>query len=234
MRNSLKRALARLPLLLAVAAAVAFLAFGGMRYISLATLAENARTLRQAADDWGMAAPLLFIVVNAALLMLLVVPAWFCAIVGGLLFGRWLGLACALIGTTLGASGVFLVARAGLAGLAERAGPRAARIAEGFRNNALSYLVFLRLVPVVPFSFVNFAAALARLKLTTLMLGTLIGIVPSALIYVSLGDLLMDLARRGELPDSNLLLEPRFLLPLLGLAALALLPIAVERWRRRR
>jgi uncharacterized membrane protein YdjX (TVP38/TMEM64 family) len=234
MRNALTRAAARLPLLLAIAAAVAFLAFGGMRYISLATLAENARALRQAADEWGMAAPLLFVAVNAALLMVLVVPAWFCAIIGGLLFGRWLGLACALVGTTLGASGVFLVARAGLDGLAERAGPRAARIAEGFRNNALSYLVFLRLVPVVPFSFVNFAAALARLPLTTLMLGTLIGIVPSALIYVSLGDLLMDLARQGRLPDSNLLFEPRFLLPLLGLALLALLPIAVERWRRRR
>lgn len=94
--------------------------------------------------------------------------------------------------------------------------------------------MFLRLVPLIPFSVVNFAAALARLKLGTLMLGTLIGIVPSALIYASLGDLLMDLARRGELPESNLLLEPRFLLPLLGLAALALLPIAVERWRRRR
>lgn len=234
MRKSLTRAAARLPLLLAVVAAVAFLAFGGTRYISLATLAENARWLRQTADDWGMAAPLLFIAANAALLMLLVFPAWFCAIVGGLLFGRWLGLACALVGTTLGASGVFLIARAGLDGLAERAGPRAARIAEGFRNNALSYLVFLRLVPLIPFTVVNFAAAVARLKLRTLMFGTLIGIVPSALIYASLGDLLMDLARRGQLPDSNLLYEPRFLLPLLGLAVLALLPIAAERWRRRR
>lgn len=234
MRNALKRMAPRLPLLLAVVAGILFLAFGGARYVSLATLADNARALRQVADDWGMAAPLLFIVVNVALLMLLVVPAWFCAILGGLLFGRWLGLACALIGATLGASGVFLMARAGLDGLAERAGPRVAKTAEGFRNNALSYLVFLRLVPLIPFSVVNFAAALARLRLGTLMLGTLIGIVPSALIYASLGDLLMDLARQGELPDSNLLLEPRFLLPLLGLAALALLPIGVERWRRRR
>ena len=234
MRAALRRAATRLPLLLAVVAAVVFLAFGGTRYISLATLAENARWLRQAADDWGMAAPLLFIAVNAALLMLLVFPAWFCAIVGGLLFGRWLGLACALVGTTLGASAVFLIARAGLDGLAERAGPRAARVAEGFRNNALSYLVFLRLVPLIPFTVVNFAAALARLRLGTLMLGTLVGIVPSAFIYASLGDLLMDLARQGQIPDANLLHEPRFLLPLLGLAVLALLPIGVERWRRRR
>ena len=234
MRTSLTRAAARLPLLLAVVAAVVFLAFGGTRYISLATLAENARWLRQTADEWGMAAPLLFIAVNAALLMLLVFPAWFCAIVGGLLFGRWVGLACALAGTTLGASAVFLIARAGLDGLAERAGPRAARVAEGFRNNALSYLVFLRLVPLIPFTVVNFAAALARLRLATLVLGTLIGIVPSALIYASLGDLLMDMARQGRLPDSNLVYEARFLLPLLGLAVLALLPIGVERWRRRR
>lgn len=116
MRNALKRTAARLPLLLAVVAGIVFLAFGGARFLSLASLADNARALRQVADDWGKAAPLLFIAVNGALLMLLVVPAWFCAILGGLLFGRWLGLACALIGTTLGASGVFLMARAGLEG----------------------------------------------------------------------------------------------------------------------
>ncbi|MFO1159419.1 MAG: VTT domain-containing protein [Reyranellaceae bacterium] len=234
MLSALKRALVRLPLVLAVTAAILFLALGGTHYVSLTTLAENTRWLRHNADDWGMAAPFLFIAATAALLMVLVVPAWFCTIIGGLLFGRWLGAAYALLATTLGASGVFLIARAGLDGLAERAGPRAARIATGFRENALSYLVFLRLVPIVPFTLVNFAAALARLKLRTFGLGTLIGIFPSVLIYASLGDLLMDLARQGQLPDSNLLHQPQFLLPLLGLAALALLPVVVQRWLRRR
>jgi uncharacterized membrane protein YdjX (TVP38/TMEM64 family) len=238
MRNSLKRAAigaaGRLPLLLVVLAAILFLLFGGSRYVTVATLSENARWLRRTAEGWGLAAPLLFIIANAGILTLLVVPSWFCTMVSGLLFGLWFGTAYALLGTTLGALAVFLAARAGLSGLAERAGRHTATIANGFRSNAFNYLVFLRLVPVFPFTLVNVAAALAGIPLPTYVLGTLIGIIPSVFIYASLGDLLMDLAERGTLPDTSLLHQPQFLLPLLGLAALALLPILVARWRRRR
>jgi uncharacterized membrane protein YdjX (TVP38/TMEM64 family) len=238
MPNSLMRAAigaaGRLPLLIAVLAAIFFLSFGGTQYITVAALSENARWLHHTAESWGIAAPLLFIIANAGLLMVLVIPAWFCTIVAGLLFGLWLGTACALLGTTLGASAVFLAARAGLSGLAECAGPRTATIVSGFRRNALSYLVFLRLVPLFPFTLVNVAAALARIPLRTFILATLIGTIPSIVIYASFGDLLMDLAEQGGLPDASLLHQPRFLLPLLGLAAVALVPILVARWRRRR
>jgi uncharacterized membrane protein YdjX (TVP38/TMEM64 family) len=224
----------RLPLMFAVLAMVLFLASGGSRYVTIAAIAENARWLRHTAESWGLTAPLLFIIVNAGLLMLLVIPAWFCTIVAGLLFGFWLGAACAIIGTTLGASAVFLAARAGLSGLAEGAGPRAVAIAGGFRRNALSYLVFLRLVPLFPFTLVNVAAALAHIPLQTFVLATLTGTIPSIVIYASFGEMLMDLAEHGGLPDSSLLQQPRFLFPLLGLAALALVPILVARWWRRR
>lgn len=238
MPNSLKRvaieAAGRLPLLLAVLAAILFLLFGGSRYITVAALSENARWLRRTAEGWGIAAPLLFIVANAGMLTLLVVPAWFCTMVSGLLFGLWFGTAYALLGTTLGASIVFLAARAGLSGLTGRAGRHTVTIANGFRRNAFNYLVFLRLVPLFPFTLVNVAAAMAGIPLRTYVLGTLIGTIPSVFIYASFGDLLMDLAERGALPDTSLLHQPRFLLPLLGLAAVALLPIFVTRWRRRR
>lgn len=238
MPKSLKRVAVemagRLPLILAVLGMVLFLALGGSRYITIAAIAENARWLRHTAESRDLTAPLLFIIVNAGLLMLLVVPAWFCTIVAGLLFGIWLGAACAIVGTTLGASAVFLAARAGLSGLAERAGPRAVAVAGGFRRNALSYLVFLRLVPLFPFTLVNVAAALARIPLQTFVVATVIGTIPSIFIYASFGVMLMELAERGELPGTSLLQQPRFLFPLLGLAALALMPILVARWLRRR
>jgi uncharacterized membrane protein YdjX (TVP38/TMEM64 family) len=234
MPNLLKRTARRLPLLLALLAAMLFLVLGGPRYVSLAALAEHARWLRHTTADWHIAAPLLFIAANAALLMLVFVPAWFCSIMAGLLFGRWFGAAYALVGTTLGASCFFLVVQSGLSGLIERAGPRAARISSGFRNNGLSYLLFLRIVPVFPFVLVNVAAALGRLPLPTFIVGTLIGIVPSIVIYASLGQLLMNLAQQDELPDINLLHKPEFLLPMLGLAALALVPVVIQYWRRRR
>jgi len=237
MPNLLKRVAfgmaGRLPLMLSLLAMAIFLASGGSRFVTISSISENTRWLRDTAESWGVAAPLLFIIVNASLLMVLVIPAWFCTIVAGLLFGLWLGAACAIVGTTLGASVVFLAARAGFSGLAERAGPRAAAIVGGFRKNALSYLVFLRLVPLFPFTLVNVAAALARIPLQTFVLATLIGTIPSIVIYASFGEMLMGLADRNGLPDESLLQGPQFLFPLLGLAALVLVPLLVARWRRR-
>src|SRR3977135_1353724 len=99
MPNALMRAAigaaGRLPLLIALLAAGFFLSFGGTRYITVAALSENAGLVTHTAESWGIAAPLLFIIANAGLLMVLVIPAWFCTIVAGLLFGLWLGTAFA-------------------------------------------------------------------------------------------------------------------------------------------
>lgn len=223
----------RLPLLLAVVAAILFLAFGGARHVSLPELAGNFRRMRDTADAAGLAAPLLFVAANIAVLMLLVVPSWFCIIAAGLLFGRWFGIVYALIGTTSGAAVVFLMARAGLGGVADRAGPKVAGIGRALRADAIPYLVFMRLMPVFPFTLVNVVAGLAGLRLRTFVAGTFIGITPGVVIYANIGALLMELMARGTPPDTSLLREPRFLLPLLGLGVLALLPIIVRRWRRR-
>ena len=201
--------------------------------MSLSELADRAHGIRHGADAVGGLAPLLFIAVNIAVLMLLVVPSWFCTIVAGLLFGPWLGTLYALVGTTAGATTVFLMARSGLGGLADRAGPQVAGLGRALRGDAVPYVVFMRLVPVFPFALVNIVAGLAGLRLRAFVIGTAIGIVPSVVIYANIGDLLMDLTERGTLPDTDLLREPRLLLPLLGLAVLALLPIVVRRWRRR-
>jgi uncharacterized membrane protein YdjX (TVP38/TMEM64 family) len=234
MSDSWKRsgAVRRLPMVLAVLAAVLFLALGGLRFVTLDALADNARWLRETAHRWEHIAPILFITANALMLTMLVIPAWFCTILSGVLFGLWLGAAYAVIGTTLGAICVFLAARTGVGGLVERAGPRAAGIAAGFRDDAFKYLLVLRLVPLFPFTLVNIASALGGLPVRTYVLGTLVGIIPSVLIYASIGDVFMDLAAKGQLPDTNLLRQPKFVLPLLGLALLALLPILVRRWRR--
>ncbi|HUN41584.1 MAG TPA: VTT domain-containing protein [Acetobacteraceae bacterium] len=222
----------RLPLAIAVLMAVTFISLAGKRYLNLSTLAANAKWMREMAQQWWLLAPILFVAANAALLMSLVIPAWFCTIAGGLLFGRWQGIVYALIGTTLGAAGVFLAARFGLQGLGESPGKRAKQIAEGFRANAFSYLVVLRLVPIFPFTLVNIAAAISGIPPRTYILGSLVGITPSTLIYASLGDMLSEIAQHDQLPDANLMLEPRFLIPLLGLACLALLPVLFGRLGR--
>ena len=71
----------------------------------------------------------------------------------------WRPLSAPLPGATV----LFLVARSALGeGLTARAGPWLAKLREGFKEDALSYLLFLRLVPAFPFWFVNIAAGHPR------------------------------------------------------------------------
>ncbi len=184
------------------------------------------------ADRWPSLAPILFVAADAGLLIVLVVPAWFCTVVAGLLFGAWCGTVYALIGTTLGAVAVFAMARGGLHGMERRGGAVAARLAGELRASAIGYLIALRLMPVFPFTLINIAAALASIPQRRYVLGTFIGIVPSSVIYANLGAELIDLTRQGQLPAAELIQRPRFLLPLLGLALIAASP-ALLRWAPR-
>ena len=92
----------------------------------------------------------------------------------------------------------------------------------------------LRLVPLFPFWLVNLVPAMLAVPLSTFAAATLIGIVPATFVYAGVGNGLGAVLDRGEAPDFGLVLEPRVLLPLLGLAFLALLPVVYRRWRERR
>jgi uncharacterized membrane protein YdjX (TVP38/TMEM64 family) len=105
---------------------------------------------------------------------------------------------------------------------------------EGFRRNAFSYLLVLRLVPIFPFWLVNLVPAFCGVSLGTYTLATLIGIVPGSFVYTSIGNGLGALLDRGETPDLMIVFQWDILLPILGLAALALLPVALKRFQARR
>src|SRR5207248_8240850 len=96
---------------------------------------------------------------------------------------------------------------------------------------AFNYLLVLRLVPVFPFWLVNLVPALVGVRLRTFVLATLIGIVPATVIFASLGS---GLGSVVEQPDTGTALRPSVLLPILGLAVLALIPVGYRRWRGRR
>ena len=220
-----------IPLGLLVAAGVAFVAVGGHHYLTFAALAENRDWLSSLVQRWGFVAALLYIVVYAGLVALSVPGAAVLTIAGGFLFGTWLGTLCAVVGATLGATGIFLAARAGLGGLAQRAGPLVGKLEAGFRANAFNYLLVLRLVFIFPFWLVNLVPALVGVRLSTFMLATFLGIIPGTFVYASFGNGLGNVV--GE-PGLGVLLRPSVLGPIIGLIILALIPVVYKRWRTKR
>ena len=219
------------PLGILVLAGALFMVLGGHRYLTFAALAENREWLCAMVKQAGATAALAFILAYAGLVAVSVPGSVLLTLAGGFLFGPWLGTAYALIGATSGATLVFLAARAGLAGLAARAGPWARRFESGFRRNGLNYLLVLRLIPIVPFWLINLVAGAAGLRLWVFVLGTFFGMIPVSFIYASLGNGLGTLAEEGRAPDLAILFRPSVLLPILGLAVLALLPVIFKRWR---
>jgi uncharacterized membrane protein YdjX (TVP38/TMEM64 family) len=222
-----------IPLGALVLGGLLFMALGGYRYLTLAAIAENREWVCDLVGAARLMAALAFIAAYAGLVALSVPGAALLTITGGFLFGPWLGGAYAVVGATLGATVVFLAARAGLAGLAVRAGPWARRIEEGFRRNGLNYLLVLRLIPIFPFWLVNLVAGAVGLRLWVYVLGTFIGILPVTFVFASLGDGLGSLIEEGRAPDIAILSRPDVLLPILGLAVLVLLPVAYRHWRNR-
>ncbi|MDQ4136229.1 MAG: VTT domain-containing protein, partial [Pseudomonadota bacterium] len=155
-------------------------------------------------------------------------------IAGGFLFGLWLGTACVVVGATLGAVAVFLIAKTALGEpLRARAGPWLRRMEAGFRENAFNYLLVLRLIPLFPFWLVNLVPAFLGVPLGTYVLATFLGIVPGSLVYASVGSGLGAVFDRGETPDLGIVFEPQILGPIVGLAVLALLPVIYRKYKAR-
>ena len=226
------------PLALVVAALLAAWALGAGDVLSLAGLARQ----RAALGGWVAAhpvlSPLAFALAYAAVAALALPGAVVMTLAGGLLLGPWLGAACTVAGASLGAALLFLAARRAASGwLAARPGGRlagmVARVGPGLERDGFAGLLALRLVPVVPFFVVNLAPALAGMRLAPFVAATVLGIAPASAVLSWAGAGLGGVLDRGGTPELGALLGPRVLLPLAGLAALALLPAAWRRGRER-
>ncbi|MCC9621552.1 TVP38/TMEM64 family protein [Thalassospira sp. MA62] len=155
-------------------------------------------------------------------------------IVGGFLFGIWLGTIYVVIAATIGAVIVYLAARYALYDLMQaKAGDAIRKMEKGFAEDALSYLMVLRLIPIFPFWLVNLVPSLLGVSLRAFVLGTLIGIIPGSFVYVSIGDGLGALFDQGKMPDLGIIFDPRILTPMIGLAVLAMMPVAYKKWRKK-
>jgi len=220
-----------LPLLTLLALLSAALAAGLSHQVGWQDLARYQSALAAWVAAHPLLAPLLYALAYVAVAALSIPEAALVTIAGGLLFGTWLGGALAVIGSTLGASVLFLVARRALGGsLVQRGGSVLARTRAALQREGFAYLLAIRLVPAFPFWLVNLAAAFGGMRLLHFAAATVIGVIPGTLVLASVGDGLGNVLARGERPDLGVLFTPRILLPLLGLAALSLIPIAWRRW----
>jgi uncharacterized membrane protein YdjX (TVP38/TMEM64 family) len=222
-----------LPLLLLLLALAATWAAGLPQQLSWDALARNHAALAEWVASHPDAAPALYIVIYAVAAALAFPGAAVVTVAGGLLFGTLVGGALAVLGSTLGATVLFLAVRYHLAdALAARAGGFLGRLGPQLKRDGFSYLLALRLVPAFPFWLVNIAAGLSGMRLLPYLAATLIGVLPVTFVYASIGAGIGAMLAAGGRPDLTVVFSPRILGPLIALALLSLLPVAWRRWKR--
>ena len=213
--------------LLFVAGLAAFLLLGGQRVLSLEFIREHRDTLLAFATRHYWEAIVAAVLIYTASTALSIPGGAVLSLSIGFLFGRWVGTSVILVGATAGAALVFLAARYIFGDVAKRRlGSVGQRIIDDFGNNALSYLLFLRLVPLFPFWLVNLAPAFTRIRALTYVLGTAVGILPGTFVYANLGQSL------GNIDSVERLVSTETIVALALLGMLALVPVIARKLRR--
>ena len=185
----------------------------------------HVRRFVQAAGPWG---PALCILINA-LFTVLSLPTTLVCVLVALLYGVARGLPICLAGLGLGMAGSFLIARYFARDWLERRIGHTklyARLAEGMRREGWQIIVFTRLLPVNPYSFLNYAYGLTEISFWRYLLASLAGITPNLLA------LLWTTAAAGELARGQL--DWRILLVLFAGAGLFAVLAWLPKWLRRR
>jgi uncharacterized membrane protein YdjX (TVP38/TMEM64 family) len=184
---------------------------------------EHVVELRQWLLSFGRWTPVLF--VSAFLLATLFgIPATPFTLSAGSLFGvRW-GLGYALLASNLAANLAFGISRV----MGERifarwfSRPSLNRIRKLLSQRGIEVVFTLRVLPLIPFVVFNYLAGLSPVRWTDYAIGSLLGMVPSTVIYVTLGSAVFDVNWR----DPRSWMDARIWAPL-GLATLALV---ATRW----
>ncbi|MEC7489601.1 MAG: VTT domain-containing protein [Pseudomonadota bacterium] len=200
---------------------------------SLDAIRSHRESLHYWAQKFYLLSPVVFAVAYAFAVAFCIPGAVFITIAAGFMFGSYLGTVYAVVGATMGAVAVFLVAEYLLARfLTVKAGLAIKHFKVGFRENELSYMLILRLVPLFPFWLVNIVPALCGVSLRTYTIGTLTGIIPGTFVYALVGAGAGAVLEAGEDLNVGLIFEIQFLAPIIGLAVLASTPMLYKRITR--
>jgi pyruvate/2-oxoglutarate dehydrogenase complex dihydrolipoamide dehydrogenase (E3) component/uncharacterized membrane protein YdjX (TVP38/TMEM64 family) len=203
-----------------LAAAVVFFALAGEQTLSL----ERARAVRVEWSDWVAAhygtALLAYAAIYVLVTALSVPGAAVLTLVGGALFGLWIGTLVVSLASTLGATLAFLLARFLFRDWVRgRFGARLSAIEDGLRRDGAYYLFTLRLVPVFPFFLVNVLMGLTPIRTWTYAWVSQLGMLPATVVYVYAGTQL------AELDSLQGILSPGLVL---AFTAIGVLPLALR------
>lgn len=222
--------ISRLLPLVAIALLIAlFFGLDGHHWLTLEKLAQHRQSLQDHVQGNLLSSLILFMLVYIVVVAASLPGAALLSLASGFLFGQWLGTGLVIIGATIGAVLLFLLVNTTLgATLKNKAGPWFHKISTGFQDNAISYMLFLRLIPIFPFFAVNVAGAMMGIRLSVFSFTTALGILPGSFVFVSAGVGLDAVLETGEI------INRQTQIAFIGLGLVSLIPIGYKMLSKRR
>jgi len=193
-------------------------------YFTLSSLKENQLAIGMLYISY----PLLFVGAFSLIYILVAgmgLPfATVLTLAGGVIFGSYLGTLITIIAATLGASVAFLFSRYMFReSLESKYAKQLEKLNKGVNENALNYVLSLRLLPLFPFFIVNTLLGLTRVNIKTFMLASFIGMLPGTFIYTNAGSQLSTIKSLGDIAS------PHVIGAFVALGALSLAPILIKK-----
>lgn len=218
-----------IPLVIIVSLIAVFWFSGLAKQLTLDNFLNHKDQLNAYIVDNYILSVVIFMGVYVILVALSLPFASFMTLAGGFLFGGIIGTLAVSIGATIGATIIFFVAKSSFGEtLRSKAGLLYNRIEKDMNENAASYLLFLRLVPLFPFFLVNIVPALFNIKTRTYILTTFFGILPGTAVYVNVGRSLGKIDNPTDLISKDTVIA----IALLGFFALA--PVIYQKIKRKK
>jgi uncharacterized membrane protein YdjX (TVP38/TMEM64 family) len=234
-----------LPLAIVVAGLIVFFVLGLNRELSLESLVRHHAAIERVVAEHRGPAFAAYVLLYITVVAFSIPGALVLTVTGGVVFGTLMGALGAIIGATVGGTIIFLIARGAVGEiLIRRAGPTVNKLMTGFRKDAFCYLLFLRLVPLVPFWLVNLVPALAGVRPAPFVAATALGIIPGSFVFAFFGsglDSVIDAQRAAYEAclavggvdchlgfDVHALATPRLVAGFIILALFALVPVVVK------
>jgi len=201
--------------------------------INFEALKENRSDISGFRDENFILSIILFWLFYFLLVVFSLPGAAVASVSGGFLFGLNLGLLINVTAASTGATVLFILVRYGLKSFKYSQSNDfdnnfAVKIKNGLIQNQVSIMLILRLVPLVPFFLANILPALVSVRLFNFIWTTVIGIIPGGIVFTWIGVGVGEVFDRNEYPNIELLFTPFILGPLLGLAALILIPMILR------
>jgi len=222
-----------LPLVILIGGLIAAFSMDLHYFLSFESLQENRSAIMEWKQDNYTISTIVYILTYGVATAISLPGGIWLTIAGGFMFGTIKGGFLVLLGATLGATIIYLAARYAFADFFHaKCGKMIQKMEAGFQENAFSYLLVLRFVPLFPFWLVNIVPAFLGVSARTYIITTFFGIMPGTFVYASLGNGLGHIIDQGGMPDLATIWNPEILIPLLGLAILALVPVVYRKLKK--